>query len=277
MSDETFLGQRRFLWLWVSALGLLLLTAVYRTDHPIGGSNGGTRLGSAYGVLALAGIVFLMWYGVRRRYSYAAGSGTLKGWLGAHVWIGVSLAFVVPMHTGLRFDWNVHAVSYVLMLLTIASGIWGAWAYARYPSRLRTQTEGVTNRVLIERFEKLARSMVALTAGKSDAFAAFAKQLDVAFRPSLVRLVAGLPYRAFLQEDVRSSLARVPAAEYEAGLELASLAHDAHRLRDELVHELGMAARMRVWLYLHVPLSFACVLAVAAHIYWVAFYGWSVR
>ena len=37
------------------------------------------------------------------------------------------------------------------------------------------------------------------------------------------------------------------------------------------------AARMRLWLYLHVPLSFGCVVAVAAHVFWVVYYGGATR
>src|SRR5580700_1636380 len=104
MDDETFAGHRRFFWMWV-CMGLLgAMGAVYLADHPVGGRDGGTPLGYAYGVIATAGIVVLMWYGVRRRYSYANGSGTLKGWLSAHVWLGIALTLVVPMHSGFRLS-----------------------------------------------------------------------------------------------------------------------------------------------------------------------------
>ena len=272
MSSGTFIGQRRFLWLWISAAALVVLAIVYRADHPIGGRNGGTRIGIIYGLIALAGVAFLMWYGVRRRYSYARGSGTLKGWLGAHVWIGLSLAFLVPMHSGFRLEWNLHGAAYLLMLATIGSGLWGAWAYAHYPARLRAQIEGVTNRALVEKLERLDRGVSAVTQGKSDAFLVFFKQLDVPFRPSVGRLLLGLQYPSLQKEDVRLGLSRIPDGEYEAGLELASLAYDAHRLRNELVQEVGLAARMRIWLYAHVPLSFACVFAVVAHVFWVVFF-----
>ena len=55
------------------------------------------------------------------------------------------------------------------------------------------------------------------------------------------------------------------------------MCHRKRVVANQLLDEAGMAARMRIWLYVHVPLSVACVVAVALHVVWVAYYRWSLR
>lgn len=277
MDDETFAGHRRYFWAWVSAGMLAAMGVVYAADHPVGGRNGGTVLGYAYGILAAIGIVALVGYGYRRRHAYAAGPGTLKGWLSAHVWIGVALTVVVPMHSGFKLSRNLHAVPYLLMVLTIATGIWGAFSYLRYPARMRAQREGATPRGLMEQLERASREMALMAEGKSPAFAAFAARIDTRFGPSALRIVLARPYPQVPRDVVMELLGTLPDEEYDAGLELTKVGHRKRQVANRLIDEAGMAARMRVWLYVHVPLSIACLVALAAHVLWVAYYRWPVR
>ena len=118
MYQQTFLNYRRFKWLWITIAALVALFALYLIDKPIGGRNGGTLLGYAYGILAAVGIVWLMAFGLRKR-AYHSSLGTLEGWLAAHVWIGIGLLLVVPLHAAFSFGCNVHTLAYVLMVLML--------------------------------------------------------------------------------------------------------------------------------------------------------------
>jgi hypothetical protein len=277
MEDETFVGHRRFFWMWACLAVLAVMGAAYLLDHPVGGKNGGTTLGYTYGVIASAGIVFLMWYGKRRRYAYASGSATLKGWLSAHVWVGTVLTLIVPMHAGFKMARNLHSLPYFLMVLTCVSGLWGAWSYIRYPALMRAQREGRTARGLVEDLDRVSRQIAALVEGKSKEFAAVAERLDITFRPSVLRIVLARPYPFVRREKVYELLGTLPRTEYGEALELTKLAYERRRVANRLIDEAGMAARMRVWLYVHVPLSCACVAAVMAHVFWVLFYRWSAQ
>lgn len=275
MRDETFAGHRRFFWMWVCAGAVGAMAVAYHFDRPLGGPSGGTPLGIAYGVLATAGIGLLMAYGARRRHAYAHGPGTLKGWLSAHVWIGTALAIVVPMHSGFRFARNLHTLAYVLMLATIVTGLWGAFSYLMYPPRLRAQREGTTPKKLLEQLERASREMAGIMSGKSAALASFARRIDLQFGPSAMRILLARPYAFVDPDDVVLLLGTLPREEYEAGLALAKVGHRKRQVANQLITEAGTAARMRVWLFLHVPLSFACVAAVLAHVFWVVFYKWA--
>jgi hypothetical protein len=277
MESETFTSHRGFLWMWANLAALAILAAIYLADHPIGGRNGGTTLGYVYGGIASAGIAFLMWYGVRRRLSYARGPGTLKGWLSAHVWVGASLTLVVPMHSGFKIARNLHSMPYFLMLLTSLSGVWGAWAYMHFPSHMRSQREGSTVRGLIEQIKRLSDDIAAIVKGKSAAFIAFARRFDVEPSTSALGLVRAKRVPPLTREVAARLLATLPIAEYPEGLKLVSVAYKKNGVVNQLIEDAGMAARLRIWLYVHVPLSFACVAAVLAHVFWVLFYRWSAR
>jgi hypothetical protein len=274
--EENFFGHRGFVWLWTVIVALLLLALIYRIHQPIGGRNGGTVVGLAYGALATLGIAFLMWYGIRKRHSYAGGSGTLKGWLSAHVWIGVGLALLVPLHSGFHLGWNVHSAPYLLMLATIASGVWGAWAYSSMPSRMEARREGMSLRVCAQKIESIGQSMSALADGKSPAHAELANLLAMQFRPTLFRILFQRPY-TLDKDQVSTRLSSLSPKEHDDGLEMVRMAARRLQLCNKMVAEAGAVARMRIWLYLHLPLSFACVAAVIAHVFWELSYRWTVR
>lgn len=275
--NQNFLNQRRFLWLWVCAVLVAVMGTIYRLDHPVGGKNGGTILGLSYGGIATAGMIFLMYYGIRKRYSYRRGAGTLKGWLGPHVWIGLALCVVVPMHSGFKVDWNLHAAPYLLMVLTVLSGLWGAYAYLRYPSEMTGRREGITVRGSLQEMAALSSEMSVLLKGKSPAFLAAGAMLDVPIKPTLGTLLFARPVRTFSKREITNLLATLPQAEYQVGLKMTEIASRRIAIANRLISEASAAAQMRIWLYLHLPLSIACFVAMLAHVFWVLFYRWPTR
>src|SRR4030095_16018561 len=94
--------------------------------------HGGTWLGYTLGTIGAVLILWLLWYGVRKR-RYASTTGTVQGWLSAHVYLGTALVVVVTLHTGFELGWNVHTLAYVLMLIVVASGFYGVFFYLRVP------------------------------------------------------------------------------------------------------------------------------------------------
>ena len=101
---------------------------------------GGTWLGYALGTIGALLIVWLLWFGVRKR-RYASRAGTVQGWLSAHVYLGTALLVVATLHTGFQLGWNVHTLAYLLMVATVASGFYGAYIYLSVPG-LMTANRG---------------------------------------------------------------------------------------------------------------------------------------
>lgn len=275
--SQNFLNQRRFLWLWLCAAVVVVLGVIYWRDQPVGGKNGGTRLGFIYGGISTAGMLFLMYYGIRKRYAYRSGSGTLKGWLGLHVWVGLALCIVVPMHAGFKLDWNLHAASYLLMVLTVLSGLWGAYAYLRYPPELTGRREGITIRGSVAQMNALSGELSVLAKNRSQELLAAQAKLDVPIQPTFGTLLFARPIPTFSKKAISDILAGLPQAEYQAGLKMTEVASRRIAIANRLITEASVAAQMRIWLYLHVPLSVACFVAMLAHIFWVLFYRWPAR
>ena len=143
---ESFLVYRNFRHLkW--ALALCVVSLIFYVWHPWHDAaeprNGGTWLGYTLGTIGALIIFWLTWFGARKRSFNAA--SRLQGWLSAHVYLGASLIIVATLHTGFQFGWNVHTLAYVLMLAVIASGFYGIYAYARYPT-LMTANRGEIGR-----------------------------------------------------------------------------------------------------------------------------------
>lgn len=275
--NQNFLNQRRFLWLWLCSAAVLLLGVIYWFDRPVGGRNGGTRLGFAYGAVATVGMTFLMYYGIRKRFAYRTGSGTLRGWLGPHVWVGLALCIVVPMHSGFQVGWNLHAASYLLMLLTVLSGLWGAYAYLHYPPEMTGRREGITVRGSIDQLNTLSSELTVLAKDKSEAFRAALAKLMVPVRPTLGTLLFTRFVRTFSKQELSDLLGTLPKSEYQAGLKMTELASRRISVANRLIGEASVTAQMRVWLFFHLPLSVACFVAVLSHIFWVLFYRWPAR
>ena len=75
---------------------------------------------------------------------YRDGTVKLEDWLSAHVYLGLALIFVATLHAGFQFGWNVHTLAYTLMMLVILSGVFGLYAYVRYPLLMTENRRGAT-------------------------------------------------------------------------------------------------------------------------------------
>ena len=145
---QSFLIYRRFLHLKLAGLLVVVSSLAYVLDRPMSGPNGGTWLGYTLGTIAAGIIVWLTWFGWRKRH-YAATRARLAAWLSAHVYLGLSLIVLATLHCAFDFGWNVHTLAYVLMMLVIASGVYGIFAYARYPRLLTQNRLGTTQTQLL--------------------------------------------------------------------------------------------------------------------------------
>ncbi len=151
---EGFLVYQGFRYLKLASLLCVLAIVAYWWHQPASGPGGGTWLGYTLGTVGALLIVWLTWLG-RRKRNYASNLGTVRGWLSAHVYLGLSLVTIVTLHTGFHFGWNVHTLSYVLMLLVIASGVYGIIVYARYPSLITANRDHGTRDAWLAELDEL--------------------------------------------------------------------------------------------------------------------------
>jgi hypothetical protein len=269
--QETFLNYRRFRWLWITVGALALALLVYCVDSPPGGRNGGTVIGYAYGTVATVAIVWLMAYGLRKR-AYASSLGTVEGWLAAHVWIGIGLLLLVPLHAGFSFGFNVHTLAYVCMVGTILSGIWGVANYATLAGKITAHRGGAKDITLGEQIYALTQQMDRLCASKSEQFLALFNRFDFSFTPGL-RSLLKLTELPVVDHGVAGQIiGEIKPDEKEDAITLLGLMDHRADLARTLLEQARIKALLRIWLYVHVPVSVALCVSLAIHIFSVFFF-----
>jgi hypothetical protein len=273
---ESYLVHRGFRYLKV-AIGLSVLALIlYWGEQPLGPRNGGTWAGYGLGTLGLGLIVWLSWFGIRKR-RYESGAGRLKGWLSAHVYLGLALLLIGTLHTGFQFAWNLHTLAYALMVLVILSGLFGVLAYARIPALMTANRGGRTLSDLLRELAEMDRRAreLGMAAGDALALAVRSSQEQTQIGGSAwVQLRGGSGGCSTLRAiaTIESLAAGIDAshAEQVAGL-LTLLRRRADllaRIRTDIRHK----ALMEIWLFVHVPLTVGLLAALTAHVISVFFY-----
>ncbi|WP_086733889.1 hypothetical protein [Erythrobacter colymbi] len=265
----SFLRHKGFRWLWIalllsgaSALGYALIDQQPRP-------NGGTWYGYTLGTIGLGLILWLTMLGVRKR-RINPGAWSLKAWTSAHVYLGLSLVVVGTLHTGFQIGWNVHTLAYVLMLLVIATGIYGVVVYAVLPARMSDNRREMTRAQMLDALTALDRQLESaaqpLARDEADLVLAALKQSPFA-GGLLARLTGRYPGCATAR--ARKGMAGDSEAEQRVRALLEKRLAQLGQLREAL----RIRAALEVWLFLHVPLTMALIAALTAHVISV-FYYW---
>ncbi|MEO8672942.1 MAG: hypothetical protein ABI411_16620 [Tahibacter sp.] len=298
---ESILNHARSRYLWVALVLCFVSIVAYIWHQPGVPPNGGTWLGYTLGTIAALLIVWLMLFGLRKR-SYSGGRTSVLGWLSAHVYLGTSLILVALLHCGFQFGWNLHTFTLVLMLIVIFSGMFGVYCYLRYPTLMTRNRESATRDAMLEEIGELDQNALALADGIDPTIHAVVLRsiqntrlgggvwTQLRARDDSDRALAGV--RAAI--DARDKAGKAPAANPQSGQTifamvdfLASGTSDRQtealrKLIDLLSRKKALATRvardihyqalMEIWLYFHVPISFALLAALIGHIVSVFFY-----
>jgi hypothetical protein len=265
----SFLKHRRFRWLWIALVLCGASIAGYLMIDHDPRPNGGTWYGYTLGTIGLGLILWLSLLGVRKR-RINPGVWSLKAWTSAHVYLGLSLVVVGTLHTGFQIGWNVHTLAYVLMLLVIATGIYGVVVYATLPASLSANRKEMTRAQMLDALTAIDRQLesAAQPLGRAEAdlvIAALAQ--DVFYGGPIARLTASYPGCATAR-----ALRGMGGGSDEAARVTALL----ERRREQLAQIRGalrIRAMLEVWLFIHIPLTIALIAALTAHVISV-FYYW---
>ena len=289
---ESILAFKNRRYLWVALVTVALAILAYWFDDPQESANGGTALGYTLGTIGALLIVWLTWFGVRKR-RYASTVGTLQGWLSAHVYLGIALVVIVLLHAGFQFGWNVHTLAFALMTLVILSGFFGVFVYSKYPERMSENRGGAPRSELIDQLEDIDRRSARVAEGLGADFLEFVvsgiqrTQLGAtlwerlnAHDSSQILLRQGGQTQIVGnagQETALDWLAEQQSvsgdAETAAAIgELSALIRNKRRLLRQLGEDLKLQAILEIWLYAHVPLTAGLLVALLVHILTVFLY-----
>jgi hypothetical protein len=291
MIHESILRYRgsRYVW-W--ALGLSVLSAaLYATQGGREQPGGGTWQGY---VLGTAGALLILWLallGVRKR-RYRSTLGSVQGWTSAHVWLGLALLLVATLHCAGRFGWNVHTLAYALMCAVIISGMFGVYVYLSSPRQVAANSDGRSRAALFAELFELDRK------GR-DLARACDPAVNIAVKSSIERTtigggvyaqLLGVDRSLFMRADAVAATAsgatvvgnadqqavidhvarRVPQAAKRAEAAnlqaLIVLLCRRQAVLRRIRRDIRLYAWIRLWLYIHVPLTFALLAALIVHI-----------
>lgn len=273
---QAFLSYRNFYWLKATLFGLALAIGAYWWLDPVGGRSGGSWYGYTTGGIAAALILWLTWFGARKR-AYASGSANLRNWLSAHVYLGLGLLLLVPLHSAFQFGWNLHTLAYALMAGVILSGIVGVIFYGAIPSAMTRNRQGQEIESLYRQISDIDAEWRDMARAMPD-FVAEATQVGVEethIGGGILRQLSGDDPRC----GTARALAMIEKREAAMGGEQREQISQLKKLigrKQVLLRRVRRDARHRallnLWLTFHVPLALATVAAVAVHVFSVFYY-----
>jgi hypothetical protein len=273
---ESLLIYKRFRYFKWSVFLMILSIGAYIWHNPVDGPNGGTWLGYTLGGIGAALILWLLWFGVRKRNYRKAGS-PVEGWLSAHVYLGISLIVISTLHAGFNIGWNVHTLAYFLMLIVILSGFYGVFAYMRYPNLMTKNRHDQTMHAMMSAIADTDRECRDVASQLSD-------EVNKVILNSCQKTVIGGSMRRQLSGNyakcptahacsfVEDYAKNVSGDNVEAARRLLALLNKKSVMVERARRDVQFKALMDIWLYLHVPLSIGLLAALIAHVISVFFY-----
>lgn len=271
MAQDNILSFSKFKYLKWTVVLIVACIALYAWDNPPIKPGGGTWLGYGLGTIGAVLILWLLAFGMRKR-AYSSNFGTVRGWLSAHVYLGLSLVVVATLHSGFEFGWNVHTLAYALTVSVIVSGLWGVILYLRQPALMGNLLNGHT----LQQYGQALRDI-------DDQ----CRKLALTLSPSIQSLVAtsssGKIFSSYWQRftgknpscatrQVIKSLEQQNTDMQPALQELYTLQFRRQQQLDRIRDFVRLKSWTEIWLVFHVPLSFALLGSLVAHIVSVFFY-----
>jgi hypothetical protein len=289
-------------WL-IASLAILGATTLvyvpYAMESPRG-ARGSSVLGLLFGIVGFALIIFVALLGARKKVPIWR-VGRAQTWMRGHLWLGLLSLPLILFHGGFHFGGRLTQVLMWLLIVTVASGVFGAALQHFLP---RVMTDGVPMETIFDEISSVRAQLLEEADKYVEAFCgplgiesdSSAKPADVKPKASPARagVPAGTaelsaeeaaPLRGFYLQEIRPFLEHLAAK----GLRLSDAAQShrafehlhplvppaAHSLFEDLediceeARQLTRQERLHHWLYawmlVHVPLSLALILLGAVH------------
>jgi hypothetical protein len=285
----SFLAYDNYRYLKMALAVSIAAIVLYVAVPPYGERYGGGWAGYTLGTVGALLILWLTWFGYRKRTydperkyvrTHEAAleeahppedPSRLARRLSAHVYLGLALLVVATLHTGFHFGWNIHTLAYALMCIVIFSGMFGVVAYRSYPRQMTENRENMT-------LAQMQAQIVAIDSELRRRVMPLDDSMATIIRGSLDSTpIGGSMWRQVSGRYPDCGTARA-LAQLRAGPAASQAEPDEtwRAFRSKLDEKAGLVARLRrdirykalmdVWLYLHVPLTFALLAALIAHI-----------
>lgn len=230
------------------------------------------EVGQAFGVLALALLLFLWIYPFRRMLGNARALGSVGGWLRIHTFAGMAIPLIAAVHAGWRFS-GLIGLGYLAMLIVSLSGYVGRYLYTRIP-RSRTGLEltreeiaGRRRALITEIADRLQRSPQDVeraleTAARTAPVVGTLSTMRRLLSDDLTRWRAA----GALRREWGASRSGVRAVDPRTLRQAVRLARDEIRLAQQARLLEATQRVFRYWHVAHRPVAITGLLAVLIHV-----------
>ncbi len=259
-------------WLAASLIILGASTAIYvpYALHAPSGPSGGSALGLTFGIIGSAFMMFAGLLAGRKKFPIWR-LGRAQAWMRGHLWLGLLSLPIILFHAGFRFGGPLTSALMWLLIVVVASGVFGAvlqhymphMMSAQVPSEtIFEQIQHVRDQLIVSADETLAAAEASATA--EDSAAPLADFYRREMRPFLDsrgkkhQLLSNSDRSRSTFEGLRMLL---PLGLQDAAKRLEQICEEERQLRRQsLLHHW-----LHGWLMLHIPLSFALLLLGVVH------------
>jgi hypothetical protein len=278
-------------WLVASLFILGAASAVYvpYALRSTTGPNGGSAIGITFGVVGFAFMIFAGLLGARKKVPVWR-LGRAQTWMRGHLWLGLLSLPIIAFHAGFHFGGPLESVLMVLLIVVVASGVFGAALQHYMPNIMTAQVHSET---IFEEIDHVREQLIAeadelveAASGPLDFPAIGHREGSVFAAQAAVTVEEGAPplssfylreMRPFLQSGgarhqllSNSDRARgtfeglrtlLPAEAHDATLRLEAICEEERQMRRQVV----LHHWLHGWLFLHIPLSLALLLLGCVH------------
>jgi hypothetical protein len=112
----------------LASLAILAVSTAFYTRYTLTapqGPRGGSTIGLVFGIFGFAFMLFAALLGARKRVPVWR-LGRAQAWMRGHLWLGLLSLPLIFFHSGFQFGGALTRVALWLLIITVASGIYGA-------------------------------------------------------------------------------------------------------------------------------------------------------
>ncbi len=280
-SHESFLRHAHFRWLKIAVVVSLVIIAGFAASLVLADfrlrHTGSSWFGYTSGTIGAGLIVWLACLGIRKR-AMTNDAWSLKAWVSAHVYLGLSLIVIATLHSGLQFGWNIHTLAYALMLLVILSGVFGIIVYAKIPPILSDNRGETTQKQMLEKIHALDGRLLEVARPLNQ------EQAALVIRAVRRTRIGGNVWQrlsnghrncatANAQRVLHGARLRMSDGQQAVALDqVLSLLEEKNATLAKARRHIRLRSLLEVWLFIHIPTTLALIAALTAHIVSVFFF-----
>jgi cytochrome b561 len=232
----------------------------YRLLRPSG------LIGNGYGWVAAMLVVMNLSYLIRRRFG-SARFGSMRTWLDAHVFTGLTAATLVSFHSAFQLRTPIASVSAASLGTVVLTGLLGRFLYALGPGGVRERLAAALDAVEDEQ----PGSRAALSEGLAQRPAP-----DVPANASLLRSLWAVPSWLRASHARREILEMILPPRRQMSRALARASRELYAASAADARASGIAALLRSWRAMHRFFALLMLAAVFLHagVAWYYGYRW---